>query len=64
MVRARSIDHLRSLQERFDASLIYAYRKTGRIVTEQNAHLLNDEDRLEWNAALDEYKRLSKSQRG
>jgi hypothetical protein len=47
-----------------DASLIYAYRKTGRIVTEQNAHLLSDEARLEWNAALDEYARLSKDQRG
>jgi len=44
-----------------DAALMYAYRKTGRIVTEQTAHLLNDEDQLEWNAALDEYARPARA---
>ncbi|HSR09754.1 MAG TPA: hypothetical protein VLM42_21670 [Bryobacteraceae bacterium] len=43
---------------------IYAYKKTGRIVTEQNQHLLGDEDRQEWDEALNEYERLSESQRG
>jgi hypothetical protein len=46
-----------------DAALIYAYRKTGRIVTERNQHLLNDQERQEWDEALNEYGRLSKSQR-
>jgi len=46
-----------------DAALIYAYRKTGRIVTERNQHLLNDQERYEWDGALNEYGRLSKSQR-
>jgi hypothetical protein len=46
-----------------DAALIYAYRKTGRIVTERNQHLLNDPERQEWDEALNEYGKLSKSQR-
>ena len=47
-----------------DAAIIYAYRKTGRIMTEQNEYLLSDDDRQEWNAALEEYARFSKDQRG
>ena len=46
-----------------DAALIYAYRKTGRIVTGRNQHLLNDQERQDWDEALNEYGRLSKSQR-
>lgn len=36
-------------------AFIYAYEKTGRIVTQQNMHLLSDADLDEWQAALDEY---------
>lgn len=39
-----------------DPAFIYAYEKTGRIVTEQNMHLLSDEDLAEWQAAIDEYE--------
>ena len=35
--------------------LIYAFRKTGRIVTEDNWHLLNQADRKEWADAVNEY---------
>lgn len=35
--------------------IIYAYRKTGLIVTESNRHLLGKADLAEWNAAIDEY---------
>lgn len=38
--------------------LIYAMRKTGRIVTEQNRHLLSPEEAAEWNAAIEEFKSL------
>lgn len=38
--------------------LIYAFDKTGRMVTEDNHHLLTAEDLAEWNAAIDEYRRL------
>jgi hypothetical protein len=45
------------------ADVIYAYKKIGRIVTQENEHLLSEQDREEWSDALDEYKRLSKLQR-
>ena len=39
---------------------IYAYRKTGFIVTEENWGLLSEEQQQEWEAAIAEYgKRLS-----
>ena len=39
---------------------IYAYRKTGFIVTEQNWDLLSEEQQQEWQAAIAEYEeRLS-----
>ena len=44
-------------------ALIYAYQKTGLMVTKQNEHLLSKKDRREWKQALDEYERLSNRQR-
>ena len=39
---------------------VYAYRKTGLIVTEQNWDLLSEEQQQEWEAAIAEYEeRLS-----
>lgn len=35
--------------------IIHAYRRTGRLVTEQNQHLLSAEAIDEWNAAVEEY---------
>jgi hypothetical protein len=35
--------------------LIHAYRRTGRLVTEQNQDLLPAEEIEEWNAAVEEY---------
>ena len=39
-----------------DPAIIYAYEKTGRLVTEQNQKLLSDADLDEWNAAIEEYE--------
>lgn len=39
-----------------DPSLIYAYEKTGLLLTEQNQHLLSDQDLQEWQDAIDEYR--------
>ena len=36
--------------------LIYAYEKTGRIVTEANQRYLTQAQRAEWQAALEEYR--------
>ena len=34
----------------------HAYEKTGRLVTEDNQHLLSDADLDEWQAAIEEYE--------
>jgi len=39
-------------------ALIYAYEKTGLMVTEQNKHLIPDIDIEEWQAAVEEYYEL------
>src|SRR5271166_1326762 len=44
--------------------LIYAMRKTGRIVTESNQHLLTDEDLQEWQDTIEEYVALVEKQEG
>ena len=41
--------------------LIYAFKRTGRIVTERNQSLLTPEELREWDAAIDEYKRKVES---
>lgn len=39
-----------------DPSFIYAFRKTGRILTEENITLLEPSELDEWNDAIDEYR--------
>jgi hypothetical protein len=39
-----------------DPAVIHAYEKTGRIVTEDNLHLLSEADLAEWEAAIEEYE--------
>jgi hypothetical protein len=39
-----------------DPAIIYAYEKTGRLVTEDNQQLLSDADLAEWDAAIEEYE--------
>lgn len=46
-----------------DPAIIYAFEKTGLLVTEQNQHLISEEDLAEWGAAIDEYERKRKSKR-
>ena len=41
-------------------AFIYAFEKTGLLVTEQNQHLISDEDLAEWDAAIEEYERKHK----
>jgi len=40
-----------------DPAFIYAYEKTGRIVTQDNQHLLSEADLDEWQNAIEEYER-------
>jgi hypothetical protein len=37
-------------------AIIYAFEKTGLLVTEQNQHLLPEHDLAEWEAAIREYE--------
>jgi hypothetical protein len=39
-----------------DPAIIHAYEKTGRLVTEDNRHLLSEADLAEWAAAVEEYE--------
>ena len=39
-----------------DPAIIYATEKTGRIVSEENMHLLSDAELDEWNVAIEEYE--------
>lgn len=36
--------------------IIYAFQKTGRLVTSENAKYLTREELVEWEAAIDEYR--------
>jgi hypothetical protein len=38
-----------------DPAIIYAVEKTGRLVSEENQHLLSDAEIDEWNKAMEEY---------
>jgi hypothetical protein len=39
-----------------DPAVIYAFEKTGLLVTEQNQHLISDKDLAGWDAAIEEYE--------
>ena len=41
-----------------DPALIYAFRKTGRIVTQRNLQFLTEEERQEWRNAVDDYRTM------
>ena len=40
-----------------DPAVIYAFEKTGLLLTEENQHLISDVNRAEWEAAVQEYRR-------
>lgn len=54
-------DELLTLAREADVTpaLIYAIQKTGRIITQENMHLLSEEELEEWNAAIEEYRSLN-----
>lgn len=43
--------------------LIYAFQKTGRLVSEENQKFLTDDELKEWNDAIDEYHEREGKQR-
>jgi hypothetical protein len=47
-----------------DPAFIYAFEKTGLLVTKQNQHLIPEQDLAEWDAAIEEYERKHGRQGG
>ncbi len=41
--------------------LIHAWQRTGRLVTQENRHLLSAKDVAEWQAAIEEYRHLQRT---
>jgi hypothetical protein len=41
--------------------LIYAWQRTGRLVTQENRHLLSAAELAEWQAAIEEYRQLQRT---
>ena len=47
-----------------DPAVVYAFEKTGLLVTEQNQHLIPETDLAAWDAAIEEYERKHRGQEG
>jgi hypothetical protein len=62
-LRQEFTDELRSVFRRIHVSpdLIYAFSRTGRIVKEENRHLLTPEEHHNWKGALREYRRQAEA---
>jgi hypothetical protein len=62
-LRQELTDDLRLVFYRSHVSpdLIYAFSRTGRIVTEENRHLLTPEQHRDWKEALREYRRRAEA---
>jgi hypothetical protein len=43
-------------QAGLDPAIIYAFEKTGLLVSEANEHVISEKDRAEWEAAVLEYR--------
>ncbi len=54
-VEHRLSQHMKAAK--LDPVFIYAFERTGLMVTEANSHLLSAEDLAEWEAAVREYCR-------
>jgi len=60
---ADKIDHLMieaMVQAGLDAAYIYAYQRTGLLVTEDNIDSLSEQDLAEWQLAIQEYEDKTK----
>jgi hypothetical protein len=46
-----------------DPAIIFAFERTGRLVTEDNQHLVPEKDLAEWDAAVREYEERSRGRK-
>src|SRR5262249_26595880 len=59
MPHSEQVEHItvQAMKEAgIDPAIIYAYEKTGRLVTQDNQQLLSEADLAEWEAAIEEYE--------
>ena len=61
-LEARMVEDMKAAG--LDPAFIYAFEKTGLLVTEQNQHLIPDADLAEWDAAIEEYEAKQGGQEG
>lgn len=53
------VEHLMAVDMRaagIDPAIIYAFERAGRLLTEQNQHLIPEKDLAAWDAAIREYE--------
>ena len=48
---------------RLDPAFIYAFEKTGLLVTEDNQHLIPEKELAEWDAVIEEYERKQRQEK-
>jgi hypothetical protein len=49
--------------EGLDSAVIYAFKRTNRMVTDSNKHLLSKKELRQWNDAIDEYHRIEQGRK-
>ena len=49
-------------QAGLNPAIVYAFEKTGLLVTEENQDMLSDSDLAEWEAAIREYEALEEEE--
>jgi hypothetical protein len=54
-LEARMVEDMRAAG--LDPAFLYAFEKTGLLVTAQNQHLIPENDLAAWDAAIEEYER-------
>ena len=58
-VASRMVGYMKEVE--ISEGIIYAYVKTGRMLSEENIQYLDDEDINEWDEAINEYERIISS---
>ncbi|HBE02740.1 MAG: hypothetical protein A2096_10420 [Spirochaetes bacterium GWF1_41_5] len=49
------------MKANIDPALIYAFRKTGMLVSENNMNLFSKNDLKEWDKAIEEFNRIQEA---
>jgi hypothetical protein len=61
-LEARMVEDMKAAG--LDPAFIFAFEKTGLLVTEQNQHLIPEKNLAEWDAAIEEYEAKHRLEEG